>query len=310
MFEPTALVYSSHDRCEYIHRDFIIRRALESTGNRMLLHLPMSHRLRRGQEWDFGNFSWYYEQFRGLGLEYYPFFWYSGLRKKDIALLFEMLRYAPVVVLGGGNSSLGLARYKALGEKYYRDRSLFGRILHARQDAGLLTAGFSAGADQLCQYLSSAGRYRMRDPFGFGLAGNIMITLHHSPRFQRTLSWSARRFPQCLAFGLPNDSALALHQGILDSGNFWQIIHFVVDRSWSVPRHAVHIRTRMGETIQHFYNDGRHWAFNGGDTLVRIMSPDGLWQKIVIFTAQGSYIDYWTQGHSYYSSVQEILESA
>jgi hypothetical protein len=308
LFKPTALIYSSHDRCEYIHREFIVRRALENSGNRMLLHLPMSQRMRRGQEWDFSNFRWYYERFRGDGLEYSPFFWYSRLRKSDISLLFEMLRYAQVVVLGGGNSSLGLSRYKALGEMYYRDRSLFGRILHERQDAGLLTAGFSAGADQLCQYLSCAGKYRLRDPFGFGLAGNIMITLHHSPRFQRTLLWCARRFPQCLVFGLLNDSALAVHQGMLPSGAVWQIIHFVIDCSWSVPRHAVHIRSRMGEKIQHFYNDGRHWAFNGGDMLVRIMSPDNLWQRIVIVTASGDYIDYWSQQRAYYRSVQEILD--
>ena len=39
---PTALIYSSHDRCKYIHKEFIIQRALESWDNKTLLHLPMS----------------------------------------------------------------------------------------------------------------------------------------------------------------------------------------------------------------------------------------------------------------------------
>jgi hypothetical protein len=42
---PTALVYSSHDRCEYIHREFIIKRALENPDNKTIFHLSMSEEL-------------------------------------------------------------------------------------------------------------------------------------------------------------------------------------------------------------------------------------------------------------------------
>lgn len=305
---PTALIYSSHDRSEYIHREYIINRAL--SGNKTILHLPMSQRTRRGQQYDYGCFKWYYQKFRREGLNFYPFYWNDNLRPQDIDIFFEMLMNSEVVVMGGGNSSMGLARYKALGQMYYNDSGLFGRILHERQDRGLLTVGFSAGADQLCQYLSGISSFRMNDPYGFGLAGNIAATVHHTPRRRRIVRNIALRLPHCLAFGLPNDSGLAVHQGYLPSGNIYQVIWFIIDCSWDLPNHAFHIKTRQGVKIFHSYNDGRkQWLFSGGDMMIRMMTPDGIRQDVTVVKNSGALVNYWTKRRSVYRSIDEIFQN-
>ncbi len=306
---PTALIYSSHDRCEYMHRWWIVERALNSCDNKTLLHLPFSQRTRHGQEFDYNNFRWYYDRFAQWGLNYHPFFWSDNLSRDDVDIFFHMLWHSEVVVLGGGSSSLGLARYKAMGDMYYGDRELFSRILHERQQRGLLTVGFSAGADQLCQYLCEVGSRRMADPYGFGLARNVVTTLHHEPGREGEIWHLAANLPHCMVFGLPNDSGIAAHQFNLWSGNTFQIIWFVTDNSWDVPHHEFHIKTRMGVKIDHIYNDGRHWAFNGGDVMVRIISPDGKWQDATVITTDGRFIDYWSQMPSEYSSIQQIIDS-
>lgn len=305
--KPTALIYSSHDRSEYLHRFWIVERALQSYDNKTLLHLPFSQRNRRGQEYDYNNFRWYYDRFAQWGLEYCPFYWSDNLSREDVDTFFRMLWHSQVVLLGGGSSSLGLARYKAMGEMYYGDRDLFGRILHERQQRGLLTVGFSAGADQLCQYLCEIGSRHMSDPYGFGLARNVITTLHHEPGREDEIWHLASNMPHCMVFGLPNDSGIATHQFTLWSGNTFQIIWFVTDSSWDVPNHQHHIKTRHGVKIEHIYNDGRHWSFNGGDILVRIISPDGRWQDGTIITNDGRYIDYWSQGPSGNFSIEQII---
>jgi hypothetical protein len=303
---PTALIYSSHDRCEYLHRHWIIQRALESWDNKTLMHLPMSQRSRGSQEWDYNNFRWYYNRFNDWGLQHFPFYWDDNLRREDVDLFFHMLWSSQVVVLGGGNSSLGLARYKGLGGWYYNDPGLFERILHERQDRGLLTVGFSAGADQVGQYLCECLN-GCPDPYGFGLAKNVVTTLHFEHGREGEIYHLATSLRHCMAFGLPNDSGIGVHQGWLPSGNIFQVIWFITDKSWDVPQHQFHIKTRKGVKIQHYYNDGRSWAFNGGDVMVRIMSPDDLWQDITIITNQGHFIDYWTQLPSEYNSIEEAL---
>jgi len=304
---PTALIYSSHDRCEYLHRQYIIERALESWDNKTILHLPMSQRTQANQEWDFNNFRWYYNRFTQWGLNAFPFYWNDNLRREDVDLFFHMLYHAQVVVLGGGNSSLGLQRYKALGGWYYNDRDLFRRILHERQDRGLLTVGFSAGADQVGEYLCETMN-GVHDPYGFGLARNVVTTLHFEPGREGEIQHLAGNLKHCLVFGLPNDSGIGVDQGYLPSGNIYQIIWFITDNSWDVPHHAFHIKTRMGVKIQHYYNDGwRSWRFNGGDMLVRVMSPDNLYQDITVITNQGQFFEYWSQWPSQYSSIGEIL---
>jgi hypothetical protein len=305
--EPTALIYSSHDRSEYIHRWWIIERALRSWDNKTILHLPMSQRSRGSQEWDYGNFRWYYDRFAQWGLQYYPFYWDDNLRREDVDMFFHMLWSSQVVVLGGGNTPLGLARYKGLGNWYYGDPGLFGRILHERQDRGLLTVGFSAGADQLTEYVCEV-MSGANDPHGFGLAHNVVTTLHFEPGREGEMQHLAGNLRHCMIFGLPNDSGIAVHQGYLPSGNIFQVIWFVIDKSWDVPHHQFHIKTRHGVKIQHVYNDQRHWSFNGGDMMVRIMSPDGVWQDVTIITNQGQFIDYWTQWPSEYHSLEEILQ--
>ena len=70
----TALVYSSHDRSPYLHREFIVERALQGMRNKRILFLPMSETVQNGsemerQEFSWGTFRWYLSQFRQYGLE-------------------------------------------------------------------------------------------------------------------------------------------------------------------------------------------------------------------------------------------------
>lgn len=193
-----------------------------------------------------------------------------------------------------------------MGARYYGDPDLFARVLHERQKQGKLTAGFSAGADQLCQYLVGIVDYDISDPYSFALARNIMVTLHHEWGREGHVKHVAEQFSQMMVFGLPNDSGLAIDQGYLPSGNIWQIIEFLIDCSWDIPRDSFHIKTRAGMNIGHFYCDGRDWTFNGGDKMVRVMSQDNNYQEAWIVQG-GSILDYWTQHPSNYNSIEEIL---
>ncbi len=305
--QPTALIYSSHNRCEYLHRSWIIERALQSPTNKTIFHLSFSQGSLHNQEYDYGNFRWYYERFRQYGLHHSSFFWTEDLSREDVDFFFRKLWSSEVVVLGGGSSALGLERYKRIGELYYGDRDLFRKMLFERQNRGLLTVGFSAGADQLCQYMCEACTGRLEDPRGFGLARNVITTLHHEPARIGEIYELAGAFPECMTFGLPNDSGIAVTQNYLWSGNTFQLIEFITDNSWDKPEDQFHIKTRMGVKIDHIYNDGRHWAFNGGDRLLRCISPDGNRQEAVIITNQGEMVDYWTQGPTSYSSIEDFI---
>lgn len=309
----TAFVYSSHNRSNYIHNDFIVQRALQGRDNKRILFLPMSETVQNGselerQEFSWGTFRWFFSFYDRYGLEYFPFYWRSNLRREDVAKLWELLWSSEVVILGGGHSTTGLWRYKKLGADFDGEWGKFGRILHERQQRGLLTVGFSAGADQLCEYLFSHAYDDWRDTDAFGLVRNTMITLHHESHRNGDLRHAAGRFPHCMVFGLPNDSGLNVDQGILPSGNWWQVIEFVIDKSWDEPSDWWHIKTRQGALIEHFYSDGRHWAFHGGDFMVRIQSPDNRFHE-AWFTSQGRLIHYGTQQPSRYGSIREVLAS-
>lgn len=306
MIRATTLVYSSHNRSSYIHRDWIVERALQSHDNKTILYLPMSMGEYHQQEYGWSTFRWYFDRFAQWGLEAVPFFWTPNLHKEDVDLLFHYLTHFQVVILGGGSSTLGLQRYKDLGEHFYGDRDLFGKVLHERQNNGKLTVGFSAGADQLCDFLSLASDYAIADPYGFGLAKGLMVNLHHHWDQENNLQQMARKFPNCMLFGLPNDSGIALDQGHLPSGNIWQIIEFVIDCSWDAPEDGWHIKTRQGVNIRHFYCDGRNWGFNGGDKMVRVMSPDNRYQKAWLIFGDRIF-DYWSQRVAEYHSIEHIL---
>lgn len=306
---PTAFIYSSHNRCEQIHRWWIVERALRDPLNKTILYLPMSMGSQDSQEYSWGTFRWYFDFFRQWGLEPRHFFWREYLSKQDVDLLFDWLIHSQVVILGGGSSILGRNRYIALGERYYGDPYKFERILHERQERGLLTVGFSAGADQLCSYMMGAVEAGAQDIHGFGLAHNIMCTLHHEWGREGSLQYAAARFPTNMVFGLPNDSGLAVDQGFLDSGNIWQLIEFVIDTSWDIPNEQFHIKTRQGMHIEHYYADGRHWTFKHGDRMVRVMSQDDHYQGAWIVLANGQIIDYWSQNPSLYPSIEAIFAS-
>ena len=308
MFNPTALIYSAHDRCEYLHRNWIIERALQSHNNKTIFHLSMSMGEWEQQKYGWDNFRWYYDRFREWGLEASPFFWTEDMKKEDVNFLFHSLAESEVVVLGGGNTSLGLYRYKELGRRFYGDEGVFIRALHERQKQGKLTVGFSAGASQLGQYLIECMEYEIPDIYGFGLAGNIMVTLHHEWGREGVLIRAAQHFSDCMIFGLPNDSGIAVDQGFLPSGNIWQVMEFIVDSSWDAPNDQFHIKTRQGLNIKHYYCDGREWGFNSGDRIVRIWSPDNRFQQAYMILG-GNIVDYWSQESANFENIDHILSS-
>lgn len=307
----TALVYSSHDRSPYLHRQLIVERALQGHRNKRILFLPMSETLQNGsemerQEFSWSNFEWYLGQFRKWGLEAFPFYWSSSLKRGDLETLWDLLRWSEVVIFGGGHSLTGMKRYKNLGWQYDGEWGKVGRILHERRADGLLTVGFSAGADQLCESLFRRSYGDEMDGKGFGLVRNTMITLHHDSSRNDELEGAARQFPDHMLFGLPNDSGLNHDFGVLPSGNIWQAYEFVIDTSWDEPSDAFHVRTRMGAKIEHVDAHGRHWAFGGGDLLVRVESPDGRYREAWM-RCGGEWLHYGTRQHSRFQSEQQIL---
>lgn len=310
---PTALVYSTHDRSNYIHNDWIVQRAL--AGNKRILFLPMSEGRPQGdgmdrQEWSWGTFEWFFSFYRDHGLQAFPFFWRSEMNRSDVDMLMEQLASSEVVILGGGNPRRGLQRYIALGEWYYGDPDLFARILHERQAKGLLTVGFSAGVDQLCEFMTEAIDADSPWSRGFGLARNIMALSHFEHgSMEGILYRGALKFGHCMVFGLPNDSGVATNQGTTPGGNCWQLIQLITDNSWDVPRDQFHIKTRQGIKIQHYYPDGRHWAFGGGDNILRLQSWDNAYNEAFIIPPGGPIIDYWTQQPTGYESIEQIVAS-
>jgi hypothetical protein len=307
----TSLIYSSHNRGHYLHDHFIVQRALQ--GNKKILFLPMSEGLQNGsemerQEFSWGGFRWFFDRYQGQGLEYFPFYWSSQLKKSDVDRLWHHLFHAEVVILGGGHSQTGLRRYKELGAHFDGEAGKFGRLLHERAARGLLTVGFSAGADQLGEYTFR----RTFDPFtdtqGFGLLRNVMTTLHHEASRNHELKQAAQKFPHCMVFGLPNDGGLYSDGGVLPSGNRWQVLEFVIDNSWDLPSDFWHIKTRSGALIEHIYPDGRHWAFQGGDAMVRVQSPDNRFHE-AWFTSGGRLLNYWTQQPGRFQRIEEVLAS-
>lgn len=311
--EPSALIYSSHDRCNLIHNDWIVQRALR--GNRRILYLPFSEGVTNDgniverQEYGWSKFRFFFNYYQSFGLEPSTFFWSDDLKRSDIDVLYHSLAHDEVVILGGGNPSTGLERYKATGALFYQDPDSFEKTLKWRQERGMLTVGFSAGVDQLCQFFHGAGEYDIPDPHGFGLCRNIIAASHFDSGREDSLKRTAARFPTCFVFGFPNDSGLALYQGGLPSGNMWQVIEMIIDNSWHWPRDQHHIKTRHGMKIQHVYPDGRHWGFNGGDRLVRIQSLDGQYNESFVVPPFGPIRDYWTQNDTGYHSIGQILET-
>jgi hypothetical protein len=260
------------------------------------------------QEFSWGTFRWFFDQYRRHGLEAFPFYWSSGLKRSDVDQLWHHLWSAEVVILGGGHSVTGVRRYKELGWRFADEWGKFGRLLHERKARGLLTVGFSAGADQLCDSMFRRVRGDEFDGKGFGLVRNTLVTLHHEPGDDGDLAFAARKFGDHMVFGLPNDSGINHDWGVLPSGNVWQVYEFVIDNSWDLPGDAFHLKTRFGAKVDHVYHDGRRWSFGGGDLLVRVEAPDGHWREAWM-RVNGQWIHYRTQQPSSFSSVEQILAS-
>jgi hypothetical protein len=309
----TALLYSSHNRSNYLHDHFIVQRALHGRENKRIFFLPMSAPPRGGnelerQEYEWGTFRWFFDFYEKYGLEAVPFYWTSNLRHEDLELFWHHLWSSEVVILGGGNSRTGMWRYKNLGHRFDGEWGKMGRILHERQRRGLLTVGFSAGADQLAEHLFSHATSPGVDTDGFGLARNVIVKMHHDASGNGELAEAAHALRDCMAFGLPNDSGLFIDQGVLPSGNHWQVIEFVIDASWDLPNDQFHIKTRHGGRIEHIDWTGRHWAFNGGERLVRVQSGDGRFHEAWLDTG-GSLTHFWSGQPSSYPSIEHVLAS-
>ena len=305
----TSLIYSSHNCGHDIHYGWIVRRALES-GEKRILHLPMSEGSQLDvddkdrQEYGYSKFRWFFNRYNHLGLKHHAFYYSKDLTKRDADILCDMLANYEVVLFGGGNSPLGMRRYRAIGERFYGDPHRIGSIIHERQKRGLLTVGFSAGADHLAEVMSESAWGEERT--GFGVSSRIAVTLHHESGREETLIRGARKYPHIMWFGLPNDSGIATQQGQLPSGRWWQVIECVLDSSWDVPQEAFHIKTRFGAKIEHYYADGRHWSFNNGDRIVRI-SGEGMDSAWIV---SGNEIrDYGSQAIIGYGDVGDILGS-
>ena len=250
-------------------------RALRHPGDHRVLFLPVNEPPRRGDELSSQHFAWgRYEQFFGRygsrGLEPVGFFFSNRLGPRDAELLAGMLLEAPVAILSSGSTPYGVWRMLDLGLRLFGDASLLPRLLLERQARGLLTAGVSAGAQQLCSLFD--GRGVRGCPFleGFGLAQDVAVQVHHDSGGRRRLRSLARKRKRCLWFGLPNDSAIEVSHGRLPSGLRWQLLRFLIDTSYDEPRDQWHIKTRQGMKIDHFYADGRHWAFNHGDMVLQV----------------------------------------
>ena len=213
--EPTVLVYSSHERCERIHRDWIVERALR--GNRRVLFLPLSAasadaESEEHQRYNWDTFRWFFDRYRDRGLEAFPFFWHPDLRREDLDPLFDALADAEVVILGGGQPPLGMRRYEELGGRFHGDPTASGGSCSERQRRGLLTAGFSAGIDQLCAIDEHGVGARARRA-GLRAGARRLGAATLRTRAGEAGSELARAFPECLVFGLPNDSGLAVSEG-------------------------------------------------------------------------------------------------
>jgi len=304
MIKPTELVYSSHDRCEFLHRHYIVDRALESPFNKSVFYLPLSSGSWGDQHYSAGTFSWYFDRFRAAGLVQHDFYWSDDLRLQDAELFFQRIADCEVVILGGGSTVLGLERYGELGRRFYGDPDRFVRTLRERQAKGMLTVGFSAGADQLCEHACS-------DPaICYGLVRNVVVRLHFEHGVEGHVAGLAREYSDCLVFGLPNDSGLAVVNGSTPKGASWQLIEFVIDASWDKPEDQWHIRTRQGLRIEHRYRDGRDWQFNGGDLLLRVFSLNGhseqTWIKPI---HEEHWRNYETQEPSAFLSAEDIIQT-
>ncbi len=295
----TVLVYSAHAPCRYIHEQRIVKRALEGKHNKRILFLPMSEGVHANgdefpsQRFGYHKFKWFFDRYKQYGLEVVPFYYASSLKANDVKTLMNYIRSSEVVFFGGGNPPLGMRRFLELGKKFYNDPGYIQKLLYKRQQQGKLTVGFSAGAEQLCEH-------------GFGLARNILITLHHEYARSSAVKNLARQNSRCLCFGLPNDSGIEIDQGRLPNGSLYQVIDFILDRTWDRPEDQWHIKTRAGTKIDHFYPDGRHWAFNVRDKLVRIVYPNGFYKAWTI--SGGKIMYYRSTNRAPYSSIREILE--
>ena len=64
---------------------------------------------------------------------------------------------------------------------------------------------------------------------------------------------------------------------------------------------------RQGVKIEHAYADGRGWAFNGGDVLLRVFYGDGSWEAWIKRPEVPRFHAYGSQQETGWSSAEDIL---
>jgi hypothetical protein len=301
--KPTELIYSSHDRCEYLHREWIVQRALESPTNKTIFYLPFSSGSDGDQQYSWGTFSRYLDRFRPFGLEPRTMIFSDDLSRGEQERFFQWLAGSEVVILGGGSTVVGLKRYALMGERLHGDPERVIRVLRERRARGLLTVGFSSGADQLSEWSCD-----LDDPVRcYGIVRQVIARLHFEHGGEDKVAQLVQSHPDCLGFGLPNDSGIAVNEGTTPAGTFWQYLQFITDNSWDRPEDQWHIKTRQGVKIEHRYPDGRDWKLNGGDAMLRVIYADGKQEAWIKLPHVPRFVHYWTVELTPFETVDEIL---
>jgi hypothetical protein len=88
--------------------------------NKSVLYLPFGMESRDSQEFSWGTFKWYFDQFIPFGLNPMVFFWSDDLSRQDAELFFNMVDNAEVVILGGGEVESGFRTLRCHGRCFLR----------------------------------------------------------------------------------------------------------------------------------------------------------------------------------------------
>ncbi len=266
-------MYDSLQKCRIIHGEWIVRRALSARADPTVVYLPMSNDEEHGQSQQQTSeaFLWLFEQAAPQLRVKVPY-WRSGLSGEEIERMFHDFETCEVLILGGGTSALGLARYREIGVAGFGDSGRFRRTLEARLARGRLTVGFSAGAEQLSSSLTGVLEYEGRVEPGFALVQDLIVAVHFEPRRAGVLRRAQKLHPGHQVLALPNETALGIRQRELEDGRVWQLFEVVVDPSAS----------RSTPFVTHLDHQGGVHEHSHGTRLERIIDPRAHLQSVTL----------------------------
>ena len=272
-------MYDSLRECRVIHGEWIVRRALSAGADATVVYLPMSNDEEHGQsqQQTAEAFLRLFEQTAPQMRVKVPY-WRSGFSGEEIEHMFRDFETCEVLILGGGTSALGLARYREIGVTGFRDAGRFRRTLEARLARGRLTVGFSAGAEQLSSSLTGVLEYEGRVEPGFALVRDLIVAVHFEPRRAGALRRAQELHPGHQVLALPNETALGICQRELEDGRVWQLIEVIVDPSAS----------RSTPFVTHLDHRGSVHEHAHGARIERIVDPRALLQSVALRQAEWS----------------------